>query len=98
MQCDPLWYPVAPDAIATRHWDDQLVLYTHVTGSTHHLSSLGCDVMLALLRHPAGIRMADLLRDLAGSAENDSTSDLSTDVEHTLAELAALKLAACNTA
>jgi PqqD family protein of HPr-rel-A system len=92
------WIPVAPDALAWREWDGELVVYNDVTGSTHHLSPLGSDVLLTLLRHPTGIDMTALVRDIADRVEISGELELDDAIGQALAELAELKLAATGSA
>lgn len=92
MNRDPAWRPVAPDAIASRLWDDELVVYNDVTGSTHHLSVLGSDVMRTLLEHPAGMALVALVDRIANAAGTGADRQLSNAIERTLADLAQLRL------
>ena len=76
-----------------REWDDALVVYNDVTGSTHHLDALGAEVLLALLRSPSGIDTATLNRDIAARVELGAGVELISAIERTLGELAELRLA-----
>ena len=89
------WHVVAPHALSWREWDGEVVVYNDATGSTHHLGPLGGSVLSALHRHPSGIDMASLVRDVSNHAVVAEPAELPAAIEHTLAELAALKLAAC---
>ena len=93
MNPDSSWRLVAPDALASRSWDDELVLYNHVTGDTHHLSVLGHAVMTILASHPSGIALAALVRGIADDAGTSADGELAEVVERTLAHLAELRLA-----
>lgn len=93
MRDDPMWSPVAPDAIAWREWEGEFVLYNHATGDTHHLDPFGGGVMLSLLRHPEGIRMSAVLQEVSAGFEQEAVVQLAADVERVLAELAGLHLA-----
>ena len=93
MNPDPCWRLVAPDALASRSWDDELVLYNDVTGDTHHLSVLGHAVMTILASHPSGIALAALVRGIADGARTSADGELVEVVERTLAHLAELRLA-----
>jgi PqqD family protein of HPr-rel-A system len=95
----PLWRALTPQALAWRQWDDELVLYNDATGSTHHLGAIGADVLLALLRHPSGIAMDTLVRDVAQRFElPGGDGALASEIERTLADLADIRLAACSPA
>ena len=87
------WQPLRPQAICWREWDDEFVVFNDDTGSTHHLNALGGEVMLALLRHPDGIGVDDLVRDLEPRFETTGDIVLSSEIEHTLAQLATLEIA-----
>lgn len=93
MNPDSSWRLVAPDALASRSWDDELVLYNDVTGDTHHLSVLGHAVMTMLASHPSGIALAALVRGIADDAGTSADGELAEVVERTLAHLAELRLA-----
>lgn len=92
------WRAPEPHAVAWREWDDEFVVYNHATGSTHQLSALGGEVLLALLRRPSGIDVPDLVREIADRVEPAESTDLGAEIERALAELAALRLAACSSA
>jgi PqqD family protein of HPr-rel-A system len=94
---DPTWRPLTPEALASRTWDDELVVYNDATGSTHHLNVLGRAVMQKLLSHPSGIAVSALVRDIAGDAGTSADDELAEAVERTLADLAELRLAALAT-
>jgi PqqD family protein of HPr-rel-A system len=96
---DPLpavWRPLAPDGVAWREWGDELVVYNDATGSTHHLSALGAEVLLALLRSPAGIDMATLARDVAARVDLGAGVQLFGEIERALKALSELRLAAAD--
>jgi len=93
MSRDPLWRPFAPDAVASRSWNDELVVYNDVTGSTHHLGVLGSAVMTTLLLHPTGIAQTALVRGIADDAGVVADGDLAAAVERALADLSELRLA-----
>jgi PqqD family protein of HPr-rel-A system len=88
-----VWRAYAPDALASRSWDDELVVYNDVTGSTHHLSVLGSAVMKTLLEHPSGIALGALVRVIADEAGTAGDRELRDAVERALEDLAALRLA-----
>jgi PqqD family protein of HPr-rel-A system len=88
------WQPSRPQALCWREWDDEFVVFNDDTGSTHHLNALGGEVMLALLRHPDGIGVGDLVRDLESRFETDGDVELSSEIEHVLTQLATLEIAA----
>ena len=88
------WRPVAPHLLAWRRWEDDVVLYNDATGSTHQLGPLGAEVMLALLRNPAGIDLAELVRDMASRIEAPDEAQLSAEVKRALDDLVELRLAA----
>ena len=94
---DPTWRPVAPEALALRTWDDELVVYNDATGSTHHLNVLGRAVMQKLLSHPSGIAVSALVRSIADDAGTAADAELAQAVERTLADLAESRLAASST-
>jgi PqqD family protein of HPr-rel-A system len=87
------WRAVAPHALAWRRWDDDVVLYNDATGSTHQLGPLGGEVMLCLLRHPAGIDVAALGRDMTTILEIPDELQLAAEIQRTLDDLAELQLA-----
>lgn len=93
MDHEATWRAFAPDALASRGWDDELVVYNDVTGSTHHLSVLGSAVMKTLLQHPSGISLTDLVRDIAGDPGSVGDGEIREAVERALAHLAELRLA-----
>jgi PqqD family protein of HPr-rel-A system len=84
---------VAPHALAWRRWDDDVVLYNDATGSTHQLGQLGGEVMLCLLRHPAGIDVAALACDMTSILEIPDELQLAAEIQRTLDDLAELQLA-----
>ena len=86
------WRALAPEAIASRSFDDELVLYNGVTGSTHYLSVLGRSVMLAVLAHPSGLALEALVRRVAEDSSVGADDALAQSVERTLAELSELRL------
>lgn len=90
-----LWQARQPQALCWREWDDEVVLYNDATGSTHHLSSLGGEVMLALLRHLPGLEMSALVRVIDERVELPDGMDVAAEVSRVLGELAELQLAAC---
>ena len=92
------WRPLRPQALCWREWDDEFVVFNDDTGSTHHLSALGGEVMLALLRHPDGIGVSDLTRDLEQRLETSADVELAAEIEHTLSQLATLEIAASGAA
>jgi PqqD family protein of HPr-rel-A system len=91
---DLIWCPVAPNALAWRLWNDELVVYNDLTGSTHHLSTLGCIVMQELVSHPSGIAVSTLVHGIALDVGTTVDAILAQAVERTLAELAEIRLAA----
>jgi PqqD family protein of HPr-rel-A system len=94
MNHETRWQPLRPQALCWREWDDEFVVFNDDTGSTHHLNALGGEVMLALLRHPGGIGVVGLVRDLEPRFETAGDVQLSAEIEHTLAQLATLQIAA----
>jgi PqqD family protein of HPr-rel-A system len=90
---DSTWRAVTFNALAWREWDDEIVLYDDTTGDTHHLDSLGTAVMLALLRHPEGMRVTALAGYINALFERDGVRQTAVELEPVLAELAKLKLA-----
>lgn len=92
----PAWRIPQPEAIAWRDWDDEVVVYDDVSGSTHRLSALGSEVLLALLRHPLGIDFAALARDVTARVEVPTGTPLAAEIERALLQLAELGLAARN--
>lgn len=89
-----LWRVASPQAIAWREFDDELVIYDNATGDTHHLGALGGHVLLTLLRHPSGVDMPGLVREILDSAEISDNALLAGQIERTLSELADLRLVA----
>ena len=87
-----MWRALAPGAIASRSFDDELVLYNDVSGSTHYLSVLGRSVMLAVLAHPSGLALEALVRRIAEDSGVGADDALAQSVERTLAELSELRL------
>jgi len=98
MNHEMCWQPLRPRALCWREWDDEFVVFNDDTGSTHHLNALGGEVMLALLRHPDGIGVGDLVRDLESRFETDGDVELSSEIEHALMQLAKLEIAASHEA
>ena len=94
---DPTWRPLAPQALASRAFGDDAVVYNDVTGSTHHLNALGRAVMQQLLSHPTGIALSVLVRAIAAGAATSPDAELAEAIERTLADLAELRLAALAT-
>jgi PqqD family protein of HPr-rel-A system len=88
------WRPVAPHSLVWRQWDDDVVLYNDVTGSTHQLGPLGGEVMLTLLQHPSGLDLAALVRDMPSRIEISDESQLPAEVKRALDDLVELQLAA----
>lgn len=93
MNRPPLWRPAARNALALREWDDELVVYNDATGSTHHLTALGGDVLQMLLAHPDGIDRQALVAALGEHIEVASGLSLADEVETVLSELRRLELA-----
>ena len=93
MNRPPLWRPAARDALALREWDDEFVVYNDATGSTHHLTALGGDVLQALLSHPSGIEAHALVDILAQRIEVAPGLSLAAEVESVLGKLRELDLA-----
>jgi hypothetical protein len=87
-----VWRPSNLQAFAWRTFGDESVVYNGLTGNTHHLSLLGSEVFVTLCRHPAGIEMVDLVRDIADRVDFSDDGTLAASVERTLAELAELQL------
>jgi len=87
------WRAVVPHALAWRQWDDDVVLYNDATGSTHQLGPLGGEVMLCLLRHPAGIDVTALARDMSAIIEIPDKLQLAAEIRRALDDLAELQLA-----
>jgi PqqD family protein of HPr-rel-A system len=87
------WQPLRAQALCWREWDDEFVVFNDDTGSTHHLNALGGEVMLALLRHPDGVGVADLVQDLETRFETAGDVELSSEIEHALRQLATLEIA-----
>jgi PqqD family protein of HPr-rel-A system len=92
MTRDVVWRPLDAQAIDSREWDGECVLYNDVTGSTHQLSVLGGLVMASLLEHPSGIPVTALVRRIAHDADDVPDDELQASVEQTLAVLAELRL------
>ena len=94
MDHETRWQPLRPQALCWREWDDEFVVFNDDTGSTHHLNALGGEVMLALLRHPDGIAVRDVVRDLETRFDTAADVELSSEIEHALRQLATLEIAA----
>jgi PqqD family protein of HPr-rel-A system len=92
------WRAVAPEAIAVREWDDELVVYNDSTGHTHHLAPFGGKVLLALLDNPAGLNLPELIESVAAAVQISEAKVLAPVVEEALEELARLDLIACDPA
>jgi hypothetical protein len=93
MNRETRWLALRPQALCWREWDDEFVVFNDDTGSTHHLNALGGEVMLALLRHPDGIGVGDLVQDLDSRFKTAGDIQLSAEIEHTLTQLAKLEIA-----
>jgi PqqD family protein of HPr-rel-A system len=78
-------------AITWRELDGEIVVYHDGTGNTHHLGSLGGAVLRALAGHASGAGFETLIQELC--VDEASYDAVAADVERTLGELAALKLA-----
>lgn len=91
------WRALAPEAIASRSFDDELVLYNDATGSTHYLSVLGRSVMLAVLAHPSGLALEALVRRVAEDSGVGVDDAFAQSVERTLAELSESRLVTSTT-
>lgn len=76
-----------------REWDDEFVVYNDATGSTHHLTALGGDVLQTLLSHPSGIDARALVDILAKRIEVAPGVSLVVEVEAVLGKLRELDLA-----
>ena len=87
------WRAAVPHALAWRQWDDDVVLYNDATGSTHQLGPLGGEVLLCLLRHPAGIDVTALARDMSAIIEIPDELQLAPEIQRALDDLAELQLA-----
>lgn len=87
------WRAVVPHALSWRRWNDDVVLYNDATGSTHQLGPLGGEVMLCLLRHPAGIDVAALARDMTAIIEIPDELHLAVELRRALDDLLELQLA-----
>jgi PqqD family protein of HPr-rel-A system len=94
MDRESRWRPLRPQALCWRDWDDEFVVFNDDTGSTHHLNALGGEVILALIRHPDGVDVNGLVRDLEQRIETSADIELAAEIEHTLSQLAALEIAA----
>jgi PqqD family protein of HPr-rel-A system len=88
------WRPLASHLLAWRQWEDDVVLYNDATGSTHQLGPLGGEVMLCLLRYPAGIDAEALVLDMSARVEIPDELQLGAEVQRALDDLALLQLAA----
>jgi PqqD family protein of HPr-rel-A system len=88
------WRVVAPDALAVREWEDELVVYNDLDGNTHHLAPLGGKVLLALLERPTGLDAANLIASVGALAALDEAEVLAPAVEEALDELARLGIVA----
>ena len=82
-----------PDAVCWREWDDEFVLFNDETGNTHHLSALGGEVLLTLLRYPLGVDSDALIAEVATRVEAPDNVDLAAEIERALHQLAELRLA-----
>jgi len=90
------WGVRDPQAIAWREWDDEIVVYSENTGSTHHLGPVGSAVLSALFRHPAPVEISSLVATVAQAIEVPSDTALQPEIERALVELAELRLASCH--
>jgi PqqD family protein of HPr-rel-A system len=93
MSRDAVWRVLDAQAIESRAWNGESVLYNDATGSTHQLSVLGSRVMATLLEHPSGIPLSALVSRIADDAGDVADGELRAAVEHTLAALAEFRLA-----
>ena len=92
------WRVIAPDDIASREWDGELVVYNDATGHTHHLAPIGGKVLLALLGSSAGSEAFELTQGIAAALEIKDIDVLVPAVEEALHELEALGLASASSA
>jgi PqqD family protein of HPr-rel-A system len=90
------WRAVAPEAIAFREWDEELVVYNDATGHTHHLAPFGGKVLLALLHEPTGLDIPELIESVAATVQISETKVLAPIIEEALQELARLELIVCD--
>ena len=80
-------------------WSDTIsfMLLTHARWRTFTSRPIppgtSSEVMLALLRHPDGIGVGDLVRDLETRFETGGDVELSSEIDHTLRQLATLEIA-----
>jgi PqqD family protein of HPr-rel-A system len=93
---EPMWAIQAPDALAWREWDGEIVVYNGLTGSTHHLGAFGSAVLSVLIRHAAPITMSALVKTMADALEVPADTPVEGGIERALAELAELRLATCS--
>ena len=92
----PAWRAVAPDGIAVREWDDELVVYNDATGHTHHLAPIGGKVLLALMDNRDGLGTSELIDAVAATVQIGDAIVLAPVIEDALEELARLDLVACD--
>jgi PqqD family protein of HPr-rel-A system len=93
-----MWHLIAPQSLAWRQWDDEIVLYNDETGSTHQLGALCGEVMVGLLRHPSGLAMAAILRDITDRVEISDSVDLEAEIARVLDDLSGLRVVALSPA
>jgi len=86
------WQLLSPSAITWREWGDGLVLYNDATGHTHQLNPLSSEVMLALLRHPAGIATTTLMAEIVARVDTSEIADLSHEINRVLDQLLELRV------
>jgi PqqD family protein of HPr-rel-A system len=88
------WRAAAPQALAWRRFDDEVVIYNDATGSTHQLGALAGEIMLSLIQNPSGMDLYALVRDLTARVELAGDLDVATEVQRALDGLSELHLAA----
>jgi len=90
------WRISAPQRLAWREWDGEIVVYNDLTGSTHHLGTLGSAVLSTLIQHPAPLAASALVDTIAQAFEVAADTPLQREIERALIELAELRLATCS--
>lgn len=84
------WQVIAPDALHTRAWDNEVVVYETTSGNTHLLDAVTAQVLATVAHAPADTAaIAQTLADLWPEAPAERVHE---QVDVILAELAGISL------
>ena len=89
-----VWSPLEGAGLLERHWGDDCLVWSELTGQTHLLDLLSATVLRLLQERPAG--PGDLAERVAQALRLEDDNELLTMVEQTLADFERLGLAEQN--